>query len=266
MDTLLQDVRYAWRSLRRSSGFTAVAVLALALGIGANTAIFSVVNGVLLRPLPYAEPERVVMIWNHWEGWPATWLSEPEVADYRALSRSLERVAAFTTGGRNLTGGDAPERVRAGFVTADVFPVLGVGAARGRVFGAEEDRPGGARVAVLSHGLWQRRFGGDPGVIGRTIQLNDSSVTVLGVMPEGFQLPLDLGGQPMDLWLPLQLDTPDPNNRGSHYLYGIGRLKPGVSLDAAQRDFGAAVRRMLEANPDSYSPAFGATLVPVREQ
>ncbi|HKG91902.1 MAG TPA: ADOP family duplicated permease, partial [Gemmatimonadaceae bacterium] len=266
MDTLLRDIKHALRAMRRAPGFTAVATVALALGIGANTAIYSVVNGVLLRPLPYGGAERVVQIWNHWEGWPQTWLSPPEYWDFVNQSRTLEHVAAYTSGGRNLTGGDAPERVRVGFATANVFPALGAQPRIGRAFGAEEDRPNGPRVAVLGWGLWQRRFAGDPGIIGRTILLNDSAVTVLGVMPPGFQLPTDLAGQPMDLWMPLQLDPAAGGGRGGHYLYAVARTKPGVGTAAAAREVEALAKRMTEQFTDQYSPAFGSEAVPVAEE
>ena len=266
MDTLLRDIRHALRMMARSPGFTAVAAAALALGIGANSAIYSVVNGVLLRPLPYGGAERVVQIWNHWEGWPQTWLSPPEYQDFATRSRTLEHVAAYTSGGRNLTGGDAPERVRVGFTTASAFPALGVQARLGRVYGAEEDRPGGPRVAVLGWGLWQRRFAGDPAIVGRTVLLNDSAVTVLGVMPPGFQLPTDFVGQPMDLWMPLQLDPGNPGARGGHYLYALARVRQGVAVSAAVREVEAIAKRMTEEFKDSYSPAFGSTAVPVSEQ
>lgn len=169
MDSLRQDLRFAFRSLRNNRASVAIAIIALALGIGANTAIFSIVKSVLLRPLSYGAPERIAMIWNRWEGWPETWISEDEYWDFRNQSRAFQHVAVFTSGGRNLTGGDIPERVRAGFVTANIFPALGASATAGRTFSTDEDRPGGARVAVISYGLWQRQFGSDPQVVGSTV-------------------------------------------------------------------------------------------------
>ncbi|MDQ6886219.1 MAG: ABC transporter permease [Gemmatimonadota bacterium] len=265
MELFLQDLRYAVRSLSRSRGFTAVAVLVLGLGIAVNTAIFSVVNGVLLKPLPYANPERVVMLWSHWENWPQTWVSPPEFADYARELRSTERVAAFDYGSRNLTGGDRPERIRAGFGSGELFPTLGAHAKRGRVFTVRDDVPGAPRVAVISDGLWRRRFGGDPGVLGQTIRLSDSLVTVIGIMTAGFELPLDFG-QPVDLWMPLALGIPDPNDRGSHGLNVVARLRAGTSIEAAQKDVDALTMRLRATYPRDYDAQFGASLVPVKMQ
>jgi putative ABC transport system permease protein len=266
MELLLQDIRYAVRTLVKSPLFTAVAALTIALGIGANTAIFSIVNGVLLRPLPYERPGELTMIWNRWEGWPQTWVSEDELWDLRHMNRAFTGVAAFTDGGRNLTGGDTPERVRTGFAMADVFGVLGARPLLGRTYTADEDRPGGTRVAVIGEGLWRRRFAGDPSIIGRAIFLDDSSTTVIGVMPASFQLPLHFDGQPMDLWLPLRLDSTNTSGRGSHYLNVVGRMRPGITATAADRDVAAVARRMKEQFPNNYSPGFGALAVGVEQQ
>ncbi|MDQ6829893.1 MAG: ABC transporter permease, partial [Gemmatimonadota bacterium] len=265
MDTLVRDLRYALRSLRRNPGFTAIAVSVLALGIAANTAIFSVVNGVLLAPLPYAQPDRVVMLWSHWENWPQTWVSPPELDDYQRGMRGLENVAAFDYGPRNLTGDDSPERVRAAFMSAEIFPALGARAARGRVFTKQDDRLGAARVALISDGLWKRRFASDPSVVGRDIRLSDSVVTVIGIMPAEFELPLDFG-QPVDLWMPIALGASDPNDRGNHGLNVVARLRSGTSLAAAQAELDALGKRQRETYPTSYTAAFGATLVPVTTQ
>jgi predicted permease len=267
MDALLHDLRYALRSFRKSPGFTLVAICTLALGIGATTAIFSVVNGVLLRPLPYANPTSLVMLWNRWQGWPATWLSQPEYWDFSEQTHSFDGIAAFTNGTENLTGDGNPERVRAGLVTANAFPLLGVQPALGRVFVAEEDRPGSG-VAVISDGLWRRRFGADPAIVGRSILLNDSSVTVLGVMPPGFQLPLDFTGQPMDLWRPLALnrDSAAVAGRGNHGLNAFARLKPGVTVAAANADVGVIATRMTELYPQEEPTGFGSFIVSVSQQ
>ncbi len=167
--TLIQDVRYTLRGLIKQPGFTLVTLITLALGIGANTAIFGIVNGVLLRPLPYHEPDRVVVLWSHWINWSKTWVSEPELADYRRQARSLEHVAGFSTDSFNLTGSGDPLRVRAALVQADAFAVLGVRPIAGRVFTADEDRPGSGHVVVLGEGLWRSHFGSDPSIVGRTI-------------------------------------------------------------------------------------------------
>ncbi|MGI8498719.1 MAG: ABC transporter permease [Gemmatimonadaceae bacterium] len=265
MDLFLQDLRYAVRSLARSRGFTTVAVLVLGLGIAANTAIFSVVNGVLLKPLPYANPDRVVMLWSHWENWPQTWVSPPEFADYTRELRSAEHVAAFDYGSRNLTGGDRPERIRAAFGSGELFPTLGAHAAVGRVFTASDDVPGAARVAVLSDGLWRRRFGGDLSMLGQTIRLSDSTVTVIGIMPAAFELPLDFG-QPVDLWMPLALGIPDPGERGNHGLNVVARLRAGTSIESAQRELDGLTTRLRATYPRDYGAQFGASLVPVKTQ
>src|SRR5262245_22954090 len=170
--TLIQDVRYTVRALIKQPGFTLVTLITLALGIGANTAIFGIVNGVLLRPLPYHEPDRVVVLWSHWINWSKTWVSEPELADYRRQARSLEHVAGFSTDSFNLTGSGDPLRVRAARVQADAFAALGVRPIAGRVFTADEDRPDSGRVVVLGEGLWRSHFGSDPSIVGRTIQLD----------------------------------------------------------------------------------------------
>ena len=265
MDTVLQDVRYAFRSLRRTPTFTIVAVLTLALGIGANTALFSVVNSVLLRPLPYRDPERIVLIWNSWTGWPRTWLSEPELADYARERDTFERVAAFDYRSVNLTGGDRPERIRGGLAQAGLFAALGVEPLLGRTFLPDEDRPGGTRVVLLGHDLWRRRFAADPHVVGTSIVLDGERYTVTGVMPPGFRYPLDFAGAVPELWLPLALGTPDEENRGSHYLNAVARLAPGVTLQQAQARMTTLARRLAREHAN-YDASFGITLVPVTEQ
>ncbi|HET7273642.1 MAG TPA: ABC transporter permease, partial [Longimicrobiaceae bacterium] len=203
METLLQNLRYAARQLARSPGFTFVAVVTLALGIGANTAIFSVVSSVLIRPLPYSDADRLMMIWHSGsvETGETTWLSAREVIGYRENLQTFESFGAYTDLSANLTGGQEPERVAAGALTASAFEVLGVEALVGRTFTAEEDTPGADGVVVLGHGLWQRRFGGDPDVIGTDIQVNGRPRTVLGVMPADFRLPLDYREEmATDLW------------------------------------------------------------------
>ncbi len=231
-----QDLRYALRGLRQRPGFTLVAVLTLALGIGANTAIFSVVNGVLLRPLPYERPERLAMIWGHRNQEPLAELSVPEYWDLRERTHSFAGVAAFADGNINLTGTGTPERIRAGYFTANTTAVLGVAPAIGRGFTAEEDLPGGPPVVLLGDGLWRRRFGADPEVVGRVLTLDDTPTTVVGVMPPDFQLPTHYAGAPKELWAPMQLD-PAINRgvRGWHFLEVIGRLRDGVALDGRER-------------------------------
>ena len=233
LDTALQDIRFGARALRRNPAFAAIATLTLALGIGANAAIFSVVNTVLLRPLPWSEPDRAVMIWSKWTAFDKTWVATGEVVDYRRRAQTLGEVAAWGEGQVNLTGDGDPERVAAANVTANLFPTLGVGAMRGRTFSAAEDVRNGPNVVVLGHALWSRRYAADPGIVGRTVQINGDAYEVTGVMPPGFVLPTDYQTpEPSQLWLPQQMD-PASMDHGSHGLYAVGRLKPGATVDQA---------------------------------
>ena len=235
---LTQDLRLSARALRRQPGFTTVAVLTLALGLGATTAIFSVVRAALLAPLPWSDPDHRVMIWSRWVGFDKTWVSSGEVRDYRR-ARAFSAVAAWSTGQVNLTGTGSPERVGAGQGTANLFDVLGATALYGRGFRQGEDGSGtGAPVVVLSHSLWKRRYGGDPRILGQSIRIDDASYQVVGVMPEGFRLPTDFGEdfeEPTELWTPLVLD-PDPNDRGNHGLYAAGALAPGATVAQAEAE------------------------------
>ena len=242
MQSLLQDFRFAFRALRRQPGFALVAIVTLALGMGATSAIFSVFRAVLLSPLPYSEPDRRVMVWSRWTGWDKTWVSSAEVRDYRQRARLLRDVAAWSTGQANLTGNGDPERVGAGQVTANILQALGAVPMLGRGFRPGEDATGdGAAVALVGHGLWQRRFGGDPALVGKTIQLDGRSYEVIGVMPPGFRLPTDFRedfAEPTELWVPLVLDT-DPTNRGNHGLYAAALLAPGASAAQANAELKA---------------------------
>ncbi len=238
MQTLLQDLRYAARMLFKRPGFTMVAIVALALGIGANTAIFSVINSILLRPLAYHDPERLVTI-NH--DYPKINLkasvSAPGYAHYRDNAKSFESVAAITGGSFNLTGGGDPERLNGARVTHNFFSALGATAARGRVFLPEEDQPGRNKVVVLNHGFWQRRFGGDRGILNQNITLNDESYTVVGIMPPSFQFGRELG-QVRDIWTPIAF-TPEQlstNNLTNEFLFVVARLKPKVTIQQAQAE------------------------------
>jgi putative ABC transport system permease protein len=243
MGTLLQDLRYGARMLLKNPGFTVVAVLALALGIGANTAIFSVVNAVLLRPLPFADADRLIWIAavNPAQGIADSNSSPPDFADWKTQNQLFEDMAAFVTGGAILSGGVEPERVPAADVTASFFSVLGVNPALGRNFLAEEDRPGGESVAIISHGLWQRRFGADPHIVGNKINVSGQSFTVVGVMPAGFQFM-----QPIDLWIPLALDAA-AERRDNRYLEVFARLKPGVRLEQAQSQMNTVTQRLSQS-------------------
>ncbi len=267
MTGLGQDLRYALRGLRQRPGFTLVAVLTLALGIGANTAIFSVVNGVLLRALPYDQPERLAMIWGHRSQQPQAELSVPELYDLRERTRAFAGVAAFADGNINLTGSGAPERIRAGYFTANAPGLLGVTPVLGRGFTAEEDSPGGPAAVLLSDGLWRRRFGADPGVIGRVLTLDEAPTTVVGVMPPGFQLPSHYAGAPREMWAPLQLDPAiNRSERGWHFLEAIGRLRDGVTLEAASAETSTLMRGMLAAYPTEYTPEFDGSATAVSQE
>jgi putative ABC transport system permease protein len=264
MPTLLQDLRYAVRTLTREPGFTLVALVTLALGIGANAAIFSIVNAVLLRPLPYHEPERVVLLWSHWTNWTKTWVSEPELADYQR-AQSLDHVAGFSSTSFNLTGGagSEPLRVLAAQVQAPVFDALGAKPILGRVFTADEDRPGRERVVLLTEGLWRSRFGADPSIVGRTIDLDAAAYTVVGVLPGSLRLPLDYASRAFtQIWVPLALGPADPQERGNHGLHALGRIASGVPLARAQAEIDTITRGFLERFPDYYDSTFGLTLVP----
>jgi len=242
LDTTVQDLRFGARALRRNPGFAAIAVLTLALGIGANAAIFSVVNAVLLEPLPWREPGRAVMIWSKWVAFEKTWVATGEVMDYRRRATTLSEVAAWGDGQVNLTGDGEPERVAAGNVSANLFSTLGVAPLLGRTFTATEDLPNGPSLVVLSHSLWSRRYAADPNIAGRTIQINGRAYEVTGVMPPDFVLPTDYqNASPSQLWLPLQMD-PASMDHGSHGFYAAGRLKPGATVQqAAEELHGIAV-------------------------
>src|SRR6185503_11804864 len=223
MTTLLQDIRYGIRMLVKNPGFTIVAVLALTLGIGADSAIFSVVNAVLLRPLPYHESERLVFLSERSQVLEGMSIAYPNFLDWREQNNSFENIGVFRTQSYNLTGNGEPERIIAGQVSADLFTALRVNAAIGRVFTNDEDKPGADPVVVLSHGLWQRRLGGDPGIIGQTLTLDGRSFTVIGIMPPSFLFP-----NRVEMWTPVGLRAKDPGweSRGNHPgLYAMARLK-----------------------------------------
>jgi putative ABC transport system permease protein len=241
MSSLLQDLGFAVRSLRRSPGFAMAAVLTLALGIGATAAIFSVANGVLLRPLPWAEPGEVVTLWTSWDNFPdKTWVSIPEYQLFHQENRTLEDLALYGTTSTTFTSVDSPERVGAAFVTPNVFEVLGVSPVIGRVFTWEEAQQPDAGV-LLSWEVWQRRHGGDRGITDRTVELNGSPVPVLGVLPEGFALPADYSAPSASavfypLYVDLESPAPDLGGGGSHGYYGVARMRDGVTLEDARAD------------------------------
>jgi predicted permease len=243
MESLMQDVRYGWRMLVKNPGFTAIAVLTLAIGIGASTAIFSVVDTVLLRPLPYQQPEQLVLVTETLPGMSAdeVGVAAGEYQDYRDHNHSFSQVAAFESSGFNLTGTGRPLRINAAGVSASVFPLLGVSPELGRGFTADEDRYGAGNVVVLSHDLWEHEYDGDPNILGESVRLDEHPYTVIGVMPPSFRFPFD--GAPLsemaDLWVPIAFepDRLSPENRTREFGVGVvGRLKPGVTREQAQAD------------------------------
>jgi len=248
IDALLRDIRYALRTFARQPVFTAVATLTLALGIGATTAIFSVVNAVMLRPLPFATSDRLVRIWESdlKHGRPEFSVSEPNFLDFRAQNSTFERLVAVGGATLNLTTPEGAEPLAARRVTTDFLPALGVSPALGRNFLPEEDRPGGnIRVAIVTHALWQRRLGGDPQAVGRTLSLNFETYTVVGVLPSSFTWTTAT----LDVLVPL---APDPAaGRGDHQLTAFGLLKPGVSLEQANADLHGIAERLSAQYPES---------------
>jgi predicted permease len=241
-------------------------MLTLALGIGANAAIFSVIDAVLLRPLPWGEPTRTAMIWSRWTAFDKTWVAEGEVVDYRKRLRSFTDVAAWSDGQINITGSGEPERVAYAQVTANTFQVLGTAPIRGRTFTAAEDIPKGPRLAVIAHALWQQRFGADPAIVGSTIQLNGEPYVVVGVMPSGFLLPTDYqNAQPSVLWVPLQID-PASTDHGSHGYYAAGRLRPGVSVAEASAELHALAQTMTTEGLYPKAMQFDAFAVSLRDE
>ncbi|WP_224242588.1 ABC transporter permease [Hyalangium gracile] len=267
MDHLLQDARYALRLLRKTPGFALAAVLALALGIGANSAVFSVVNGVLLRPLPFAEPERLVRIFGNF---PSLGLnniptSVLEFRDYQERPRTLESVGAYAVADITLTGQDVPERLRATLASASLLPTLGVSPMMGRGFSPEEETQGRDRVVVLTHRVWRGRFGAKPDILGTTLSLDGQPYTVVGVLPAGFEYP-----QRTDLYVPFA-PTPEllePPARGQRFLDIVARLKPGVTVEGARKDMQRVVADMLAANPQGYGTKGGwhNTVLSMEEQ
>ncbi len=276
-DQLRRDVALSARSLLRQRGFTALSLLTLAVGIGAATTLFSVSNAVLLNPLPYAQSERVAVVWSAWEGFDQTWLSWDEYEAWKAGVRSFEDVGLFGDGTITISGSDASERVRFAQIGAPVIPILGVKPLLGRNFTEEEDSPNSARVIILSHALWQRRYEADPQIIGREIQVDGAGATVIGVMPQGFKLPLDFGSDgPTLAWMPLATNAEDqgatpgpafsPGGRGNHNFYAVARLTDNATSTSANRELASLVAALVR---DGVLPAerrFRAYAVAVDDQ
>ena len=264
METLLRDIRYGVRSLLKRPGFTVVALITLALGIGANTAIFSLINAVLIRPLPFRDPDRLVWTWgNVRNGSNRASVSPLDFLDYRQRNQTFEEFAAMISVplSANLTGGGEPERLSAAGVTGNYFQALGVQPALGRTFVPENETSGRDQVAVLSYALWQKRFGGDTGIINKRITLDDKSFEVIGIMPRDFEFPATA-----EIWLPLNFDgSPGMKQRKAHFLRPIGRLKAGASLAQAQADTDAIARQLEAVYPDT-NTGWNLRLVSLRDQ
>ena len=275
MQTLLQDLRYGLRMLTKKPGFTAVAVITLALGIGANSAIFSVVNGLLLRPLPYRDSERLAIIWTHSPGANVVqdWPSPGQYSAIKSQASVFEDIAIAQGGSVNLAGQTTAERVGVVRTSSNMFSILGAQALLGRAFLPEEDEPGKPPTAVLSHGLWQRRFGGDPNVIGQALTLNGQGYTVVGVMPADFSLGYEVmptvgAVQQPDLLLPLPMSAERLASQGDENYNLLARLKPGATVAQAQAELDLAVRRLEQQFPDQYPPSrrFSLSIRPLLEQ
>jgi putative ABC transport system permease protein len=262
LSDLSQDLRFGVRMLLKNPGFTVIAIIALALGIGANTAIFSVVNAVLLRPLPYKNPERLVMVWedNSKQGFPRDTPAAPNYLDWRDQNHVFEGMAAMVDISVNLTGTGEPERIDGRRVSGSLFELLGVQPQLGRIFRSEEDQLGANGVVVLSHGLWQRRFGGDPDVVGKPINLNGKSFTVVGVMPRTYQFPTRTD----QFWIPIAFDAKEAKQRGNHYLEVLARMKSGVSLQQAQAEMTTIATRLQQQYPET-NTGIGAVVTPLHE-
>ena len=254
MNTLLQDIRFGIRMLTKSPSLSIVATIALALGIGANTAIFSVVNAVLLRPLPFPNPDSMVSLFetDQQRGYKSGSHSYPNFFDVREQNTVFERVASYYSGDFILTGSGEPSRLQGAVVTADLFPLLGIAPLHGRTFVADEDKPGTTRVVILSQQLFQRRFNSDLNLLNQPITLNGTPFTIVGVMPATFEFPIQ--NDPVDLWTTIAGDaagkSPVTAQRGAHFLRVIARLKPGVTQEQAQSELTAIGARLEKQYPD----------------
>jgi predicted permease len=263
LDILRQDLRYAARRFRRSPGFTATVLVVAALGIGANTAAFSLTNHVLIRPLPFSDPQRLVVLWESHvsRGYPRMELSPANYRDWKSASTSFAGMAAFSYDAANLVGQGQPDRLDGVMVTADLLPLLGVRPAFGRLFSADDDRDGAPGTVLLSWRLWQAAFGGDPNAVGLTIRLDDEPHTVIGVMPRDFSFP----DREVDYWRPIRFPPPIFEDRSDNHLYAVARLKPGVSLTQARAEMDLVTERLERAHPAD-NAGKRATLNPMAEE
>src|SRR5216683_1373275 len=247
IESLLADVRYGFRSLRKSPGFAIVSVLTLALGIGANTAIFSMVNALLLHPYNFPDLDRLVRVWENRgidEGADARFIAPQDAADLLSGAPVFDALTTYKCGDFNLSAEGNVQPVLGCHISANFFDVLGVGPALGRTFSVAEEQPGADQVAVVSYGFWQRRFGGDAGLLGKTIQMNGKKYTVVGIMPRGFDYPV-----PMELWVPLALSPGEKTDRVKLSLESLARLTPGVSVAQARTGVGFVSRRLQQEYP-----------------
>src|SRR5215470_16020480 len=266
-----QDLRYGARALMKQPGFTLIATLTLALGIGANTAIFSVVNAVLLRALPFAAPERLVALEASRTNNNVRFglLSYPDFVDFQKQNQAFERLAAYRARGITMITDSGAIRLRGVIAGSDLFPLLGVNALYGRVFVPAEDKPGGGRAVILSHSLWQNRFNADPSVVGRTAPVNGESYTIVGVAPPDFQFPIE--AEPVDIWINFARDTENfgigaiSAQRGNRYLNAVGRLKPGVTAARAEAQL-VGVAAQLERQYPNDNHGFSVGVTPLIER
>jgi putative ABC transport system permease protein len=256
------DLRFAFRALRKNPSFTLTAILALAAGIGANVAIFSMVDALLLRPLQMKDSARVVEVWEEasWMGFPLNTPAPANMLDWKQRNHVFTDMAATRGDLRAITADGQPQQVEVTLMTANLLPLLGVEPVLGRGFTAEEDRPGGPKVVLLSHRLWSQRYGADRGMVGRDILLDGVKYRAIGVMPPGFVFP-----SRSEVWLPMAFRPDDWVARGSHYLHVFARLRPGVTLDAAQREMSAIAKQLEREHPET-NDRVGATVVGIREQ
>ncbi len=262
LSSMTRDVRYAIRMLLRNPGFTTIALLTFAVGIGVNTAVFSVFNGVLLRPLPYPDADRITMMWldNRPQAIKEDIGSYPNYRDWREQNTTYAHVAAFTGAAFTLTGSEEPERIRGARTTANFHDVIGLKPVIGRLYTEEQEKTGNDAVVLLSHGLWQRKFGGAADVIGKTVVLNGVPHEIIGVMPPELRVPDDA-----EMWKPLAVSDAQRNARGSFWLPVIGRLKPGVSVQQAQTEISGIADRLEKAYPATMA-GFGANIVSLHRQ
>jgi putative ABC transport system permease protein len=263
MKTLLQDFRYAIRMTRKNPGFSFVVVSILALGIGANSAIFSVVNAALLRAVPFQDPDSLVMVNAIHQTLGKTVASPADFIDWQSRNSVFVQLAAFRNQYYNVTEVDEPERSYGLAVSTSLFPLLNIQPAVGRAFSSEEEKPGANPVVIVSHGLWRRRFGSDPGFVGKVVKLNNKAYTVVGIMPPDFEFPL--AAQTVEIWVPLTLSPDLLADRGNHNVSVVARLKPGVTLQQAQAEMEKIASKLAQEYPET-NGQFGVRLISLHEE